>query len=63
MLTDQNRALLEVLEAKYVAMLGVVSDIVRCDMGDTPEQAELGKYILNQQQGIHEAASNLSQRK
>jgi hypothetical protein len=60
MLTDKSKALLQALEAKYVTMLGMVSDIGRIDMGDVPEQTELEKYILNQQQEIHEAASRLN---
>jgi hypothetical protein len=56
MLTGKSKALLEVLEAKCVTMLGVVSDIARIEMGDSLEQTELEKYILKQQQEIHEAA-------
>lgn len=63
MLTDKSQALLQALEAKYVTMLGMVSDIGRIDMGDAPEQTELEKYILSQQQKIHEAASKLSYEK
>ena len=50
MLTDKSKALLQALETKYVTMLGKVSDIGRIDMGEVPEQTELGKYILTQQQ-------------
>lgn len=60
MLTDKNKALLHALEAKYVTMLGMISDIGKIDMGDAPEQTELEKYILSQQQKIHEAANILN---
>ena len=60
MLTDQNRELLEALETKFVTMLGMVNDIARIDMGDAPEQNELEKYILSQQQEIHEAARKIN---
>jgi hypothetical protein len=43
MLTEQNMKLLEELEAQYVTMPGVAGDVARIDMGDTPEQNELGK--------------------
>jgi len=59
MLTDKSKSLLEALEAKYVTMLGMVSDIAAINMGDRPERTDLEKYILNQQQLIHQAASKL----
>ena len=59
MLTDNSRALLARLEAKYITMLGIVSDIATINMGDRPEKAELEKLIHDQQQAIHEAANRL----
>jgi hypothetical protein len=62
MLTDKSKALLEMFETKCVTMLGVVNDLARIEMKNSLEQTELEKYILNQQQEIHEAARAISGR-
>ncbi|MDX8399604.1 MAG: hypothetical protein R8K20_05085 [Gallionellaceae bacterium] len=63
MLNDNSKGLLEVLEAKYTAMLDMVNDIAIINMKDTRERAKLEKYIFMQRQGIHEVASKLSNTK
>lgn len=59
MLTNTSKALLERLEAKYINMLGMIIDIANINMEDSPERVDLEKFILSQQQAIHEAASRL----
>ncbi len=59
-MNDQSKNLLEVMEAKYAAMLDIVNDIAMIHMRDTPERAGLQNYIFLQRQEIHAAASKLN---
>lgn len=59
MLSDNNQALLRTLETKYVTLLDVAKNIAWISMRNSPAQTELEKYILVQQQCIHEKASDM----
>ena len=58
-MTQQNKKLLEALETKYIALLGVVSDIARIEMGDASETNTLAAYIADHQHNIQLKAQTL----
>lgn len=62
MLSDNNQALLKTLEIKYVTLLDVARNIAWISMRNCPAQAELERYILDQQEKIHEKAKRLNDR-
>lgn len=63
MLTNNSKALLEALEAKYLSMLDMVNDIARINIKDAQVRADMEIFIHMHQQKIHEAANKLSHSK
>lgn len=58
-MTQQNRKLLESLETKYIALLDVVGDIARIEMGNASQTNSLAAYIAEHQQNIQLKAQML----